>query len=693
MDKGVDDSKIPLSDIAQHHGKPIVSLLLDIQKTHQQPQRKYLHFIRQLECLSVDESSREELVRPVGSLKPRSWSQRITLKRRKIDAFKEENYVALSYTWEGSDHEDQSSGKYEVQTRDERQFFPSPVRDCVFDRLLSYMQAKDLSLLWIDRHCVKQKTCGKKGVCSHARCNQKQDAIQTMDLVYKLSKHPVALLGMPIEWQDELDLLAKVLTGQLVYKPLGTSNFQLSQTTSQDEASRALALLSRITKDRWWTRAWTFQENYRAGANMTLLIRHPPFLEAQKRSYALFSDVSCEICIKSVDFCKTSTELCLAVQAQTPRQPDASCHAEQVLEVVGKYTVLLDRSESMTPSVITAIQRRGLGDAWDKLAIIANCCQYAIRMDNLELKRMSQSLSLSILAMCLLNGEILRNGVEEEDPTSMSDKTVSQYLKAQAFKEFCAPRSERDLTFNKRCRFVEVQLKESGIKTRGHLWKLGRIIHTARFRLPLSGAEKPSCSLTPDKRGRLTQLVAELRLVGETSLANQVERFLNDDSTRSDETFKSEAFSKRYMDIMAEELVVAIENGRPLRLGQIWGPLEPEVPCSAIFVWDSNRTEERDIGDKPHETNTRSKGDRGLQEAFVFTATSPMERGYQQHGTNDLDHHVSLEVSWPLSWRQRPNCLPRLYIKRWVLGLCFFYGFPKTKVIFPWPSALQAVDP
>lgn len=328
MDKAVDDSNISLSNIAQRHGKSIVSLLLDIQKPEQQPQRKHLHFIKKLECLSVDESSREELARSVGSLEPRSWNQRITLMRHKIDAFEKRDYVALSYTWERSDHEDQSSGKYDVQTRDWRQFFPSPVRDCVFDRALSYMQAKDLGLLWIDRHCVRQKTCGKKGVCYHERCNQKQDAIQTMDLVYKLSKHPIALLGTPIEWRDELDLLFKILDGQLVYQPRGTSDFQLSRNISQDEASRALGLLRRITRDRWWTRAWTFQENYRAGAKMTLLFQHPPFLEAQKSSYGIFSDVSCEICIKSVDFCKASTELCLAVRAQISPQPDALFHAE-----------------------------------------------------------------------------------------------------------------------------------------------------------------------------------------------------------------------------------------------------------------------------------------------------------------------------------------------------------------------------
>lgn len=248
-------------------------------------------------------------------------------------------------------------------------------------------------------------------------------------------------------------------------------------------------------------------------------------------------------------------------------------------------------------------------------------------MDILELKRMSQSLSLSILAMCLLNGEILHNGVEEEDPASMSGKTVSQYLKAQAFKEFCAPRSELDLTFNKGCRFVDVQLKKSGIKTTGHLWKLGRIIHTARFRLPLS-RERPSCSPVQDKKGRLAQLVAELRLVGETSLATQIERFLSNDSTRSDESFKSDAFPKRYMKIMAEELAVAIENGRSLRLGQIWSATQPGVPCSAIFIWDSSRIEERNIGDNPHETNTRSKGGEESEDAFAFTSTSPKEPGY-----------------------------------------------------------------
>lgn len=44
MNKEDDDSKAPLSNIAQLHGKSIALLLLDIQKD-QQPQWKYLDFI------------------------------------------------------------------------------------------------------------------------------------------------------------------------------------------------------------------------------------------------------------------------------------------------------------------------------------------------------------------------------------------------------------------------------------------------------------------------------------------------------------------------------------------------------------------------------------------------------------------------------------------------------------------------
>ncbi|KAM0280955.1 hypothetical protein ACHAO9_010986 [Fusarium lateritium] len=189
-----DDSNVPLRNIVEDHGKSIASLLQDIGE-YQLGQRKCLRFIQRLECLTFEKNS----------------SDGPKLMRHNIDAFEERDYVALSYTWDTSDQEDPTTAKYKVQNRDQLQFLPSPVRDCVFDRVNSFMHAKGLRRLWIDRHCVKQKTCRKKDACPHRRCNEKKRAVETMDLVYSLSEHPVALLGKPIEWAYELDLLAKVL--------------------------------------------------------------------------------------------------------------------------------------------------------------------------------------------------------------------------------------------------------------------------------------------------------------------------------------------------------------------------------------------------------------------------------------------------------------------------------------------------
>lgn len=224
-----DDSSVSLRNIVKCHGKSIASQLLEIGNI-QKPQSKWLDFVNNLECLVPDEGFGE------GS----------RLKRHKIDAFKEQHYVALSYTWDPSDDEDPMRGKYLVETRDGSRFLSSPVRDCVFDRVFSFMRAKGLDLLWIDRHCVKQKTCKNMGMCPHKRCHEKQEAIETMDLVYSLSKHPVALLGKPIEWEDEMDLLFDLLKGNLS-KGLGGM--------SHEKVLRALRFLGRITKDRWWTRA------------------------------------------------------------------------------------------------------------------------------------------------------------------------------------------------------------------------------------------------------------------------------------------------------------------------------------------------------------------------------------------------------------------------------------------------------
>ncbi|KAH9203981.1 hypothetical protein DL95DRAFT_499205 [Leptodontidium sp. 2 PMI_412] len=622
-----------------------------------------------------------------------------------IDAFDENDYVALSYTWSRSEYEDQSSGRYEVQTRDRKQFFSSPVRDCVFDRVIKYMRKFNLKFLWVDRHSIRQKTC-KQVVCDHRVCNQKRAALQTMDLVYKLSNHPVALLGRPIESRDKLNLLARILAGELVNGDQETRQFQLSRGTSHVEAGNAMRLLKKITDDLWWTRAWTFQENYRARKKMTLLVRHPPSLEMQKRQYGLFGDVPDELCINSVNFSYEATRLCFAFQRIQPQTREDREARNHVLSTTGKYTLLLEGSDSMTPTIIADIEKRSLTDPWDRLAITANCCQYQIRLSIGGLLQKAQSRSLSMLTMCLLNGEIPHNSAVEATQSSVPQMTVSRYLKAQFFNEFYAPKDELNLTFNKGCRFMDVELKASGIMTKGHLWKLGRVIRTATFSRRLPWVEDPSGSLTLHQQKRLTQLANKLRSLSHTLLANQIEAYLCRDSFhKKDEQSRDTTFPKSYLRMMAVELVTAMDKGKTLRLGSIWGAMETVTPYTAIFIWEGDEHEDGDTegtGDEESDVDTEDKESQDSSSdesdrrqrvlpAFVFTASRPKKPRSGQHDANDIDRHVSLEVECAGLTRQINGCVPRLYIKRWLLGLCFFWGYPRMDVIFPWPPALDAI--
>ncbi|CAM6002306.1 unnamed protein product [Sphagnum balticum] len=617
------------------------------------PQRKFLDFIKDLECFCPVENRKLKQAWPDGSLRPGDPVQRTSLYRCWINAFDENEYVALSYTWSRSEYEDKSSGRYKVQTRDRKQFFPSPVRDCVFDRVIKYMRKFNLKFLWIDRHSIRQKTC-KQVVCEHRVCNQKRAALQTMDLVYKLSNHPVALLGRPIKSRDELNLLARIIVGELVNRDQITRQFQLSRGTSHVEAGNALRLLNNITNDLWWTRAWTFQENYRAGKKMTLLIRYSLSLEMQKRQYGLFGDVPGELCINSVDFSYEATRLCLAFQRIQPQKERKAIN--HVLSTTGRYTVLLKGSDSMSPTIIADIEKRSLTDPWDRLAITANCCQYQIRLSIGGLLQKAQSRSLSMLTMCLLNGEIPHNSAVEATHDSVQQMTVSRYLKAQFFNEFYAPKDKRNLTFNKGCRFIDVELKASGIMTKGHLWKLGRVIRTATFSRRLPWVEDPSGSLTLHQRKRLTQLANKLRSFSHTFLANQIESYLCRDSfENSGEQFRDKTFPRSYLRMMAVELVTAMDKGKTLRLGSIWGAIEAVTPYTAIFIWEGDGHEDGDIeGTRDEESEDVDTEDEESQDsasdesdqrqrvlpAFVFTASRPKKPRSDQHDPNDIDRHA-----------------------------------------------------
>lgn len=632
-----DDKNCSLFQLSQHHRSPIVSQLVDIgSESNQEKHTKFRIFIEELQCLV-----------------PRG----LKLHRQSIDASSEHRYVALSYTWTPSEHEDPEPGRYTVKNWDNEDFKLSNVRECVLKRVLDYMSHAKVRFLWIDAHCIRQDTCRINDCDVPPRCGEKRDAIQAMDLVYQLSEHPVALLGRQLGSKRELDVLAWILSGCLVDSD---NDFLLSAETEFDQAVEALVLASQITHELWWSRAWTFQENYRGGTWMQLLIAHHESLEPHKQLYSMFGEIPGELCILSVDFSREVTRLCLALGAVTEPASDISRQIGCVLRAARRYAIILNDSSSMTPIVVADIEVRGLSKPWDRLAIVANCCQYPARLDGGELSRQGHSLSLSILAMCLLNGEILDNGKDSAVPVAAL--TASESLERLMFREFNAPEDDvRRLSFNKGCRLVDVKLTVDGIETRGHLWNLGRIIDTTH--LP-----KKSRWIEDDRRHPLTfierkcllRLVSHLEDWGYTTLADQIEDLAIDASAMQ----RHSLFTNRYLYRMAAELAAAVRDKQELRLGCIRD--DEYSPYSAIFLW------------------SEQDGNEACSD-FAFTSIRKRNPGSQTYDANDLDYHVSLLVNIE---EQHGRDLPLLRTCNWLRGICFFENYSLTPVIFPWPQSL-----
>jgi hypothetical protein len=493
-----------------------------------------------------------------------------------------------------------------------------------------------------------------------------------MDLVYQLSEHPVALLGRPLQIESELDLLTDILSGNLVDRD---HNFRLSRATTVRKARKTLWLLREITRDIWWGRAWTFQENYRGGLRMRLLIRHNQSLERQKLRYHIFDKIPGELYVRSMTFSTETTRLCLALRSAGAKLlPDDVCRINDVLLAAGRYTAVLNESSAMTPTIVADIESRGLLKPWDRLAILANCCQYPVRLDYEALSKQRCSLSLSVLAMCSLNGEILDNNDSNLEP--VASLTTSAFLERKLFSAFSAPEDHtRRLTFNKGCRLTDVKLTADVILAKGHLWKSSCVIDTSMFKKELPWINNPNSRLTLNQRKRLLQLVFRLNVLKHRNLADRIDKYLAaDPNSDAEEDFTS--FTEMYLHHMAAELAAAIRAGRQLRLGSTWDPTEQSTPYRAVFVW-SYKGENEDKADPPP--------------AFVFTSAWFRDPGSKTYAANDIHRHVSLEVS--LEEPIDGTGVPHLRVRRWLLGMCFFNGFPRTKVVFPWPRALQAVKP
>lgn len=644
----------------------------------------------------IDRYKATDFIRRLKCLRPLDLDDKMTFETAEIHDF-DDDCVIVSWSWDPSQYESEPEYNCFIDGSDS----PSKVRDSVWRRTAAYMQNQEVDYLWIDRECITQDDD-----------EEKEEAMREMDLLYHHGSHPLGILTRPVENEDELYLLAEILRGEMLDSELSESTSEassdsgLSGRTSEasldSELSRSVSevsfdselsgststasidselsenagefflvegeevierawegiqLLREITSDTWWTRAWIYQEQYRGGKDMDLLMPHDTELEGLKLEHQdLFGNLEGELVIGSVQFSKALTALCLAFIRSAP-SVDQREAADELLSTAGRYSLLLGRGSSMSPRVIADVRNRGVSRYPDRIPIIANCCSYNVRLDKNALVKEGCSHSLAILVSFLLNGEIFHFEPDEtpEEEVAPSDLTVIEFIQRYAFNRFSPPFDRFELTFNRSCRFYEVCLEADGVHTEGHLWKLCTEpieIQSQQFRDRILVKKTLWC---------LHDFIANSEYVKgldrRGQLASKLERFLRS---------SPDSPAKKYMWKMAKALVYALDEGLTLRLGYLCqSPMNSGwSPPTAIFI----------CPDQPPTID---------HPAYVFTSFRERKVSGGPGYICDVDKHVSLQVS-----AKNTGGLPELKAQEWIHGL-WFWSMPPREVVFPLPRVLS----
>ncbi|KAF2676093.1 hypothetical protein K458DRAFT_425038, partial [Lentithecium fluviatile CBS 122367] len=644
-----DDTKFSLSTLRAQAGKPLRDIVLEIHKQQWKPNNKSLEFQRNLRCFLPAE--------PAAGGRPPQRGQGRPGEIWLTPCSQVDNYVALSYPWTPSYGEDNTTGRYRLPGE------TIEVRNIVFDRTISFIQYKcgsrGMIPFWMDRISIHQKDTPKK-----------EKYMQSMDLVYQRCTFAIGYLWVEVKTQLQVDHLSSLLGGHMVEETVGPQPV-LKGGIDEQTSHQVLDLLVQITDDQWWSRAWIFQEDYFAGTKMWLLIRHAPGLE--KPRAAKLGTLSGELVVKSDRLRKYATLFCLALHARDKRQLVRNA-CKRVLQRAGKYNILHRYKRSgqrtMTVSVFTDLSMRDITVPSDLLAIAANVCGYDARI--LTAKNAPEtSLSLGILTLCMLNGEI----ISDDDGETACYGNILDFLRNRTMR-INAPLADGALTFIKHSRLSVSHLSTTGIHTRGVLWKLSDPIHPQRLRQCSYAAPENRSQrdlyrdgLSHYQRSRLFDLLRVL--TQRNKLHGRLVKDLKTYLAVHDRPARRDDWPPEYvMDVMAAYLVNAMDTGKYLQVARLVSGSAGahDSRYRAIFVRDCNEI--------------KRSGP-----THVFTSWARTKEQIQEDvKCKSLAKYVSIEVSLD----KNEQCHVRsLRSRGWTNGLCFFRGEIKSPFVFAWPKSLN----
>jgi hypothetical protein len=596
-------------------GKSLVERMLEVQSDYAMDDDRSTAWFDQLKCLSV---------------RPCTSGKILDLAIINPDTSDPMDFVAVSYSFESA-HKFLETPPVDVVIHDpEGSIKHFETRKSVLRRVLSYTKYRDTPFFWIDRECIDQA--------------ERQAAMDSMDLVYQRCHYPVALLEMTFG-SSQVDLMSLLMSGSSLWGR---------------KVDSMVDMLRLVQADRWWERAWTFQEEYLAGRDMDLLIPHAS--EPGEHRETALTEIEGEVCVSATEFRERATDFLLELSKSERQKHELREICKSLLDTFRRYNIVAETTESamgraMSTMVLGDLERRAITKPFDFIPIAANVCNYSVRLHSNRLGKGPHSLGLCALTMYLLNGEILKN--DGEITVLPTEMTLSRYLEHISFSRFVPPPSEKRLSWLKECRLWPVTLAEEGVLTSGHLWHIHTEIRTSGWKLVQSSScGSRSFGLNTYQRNRLNQLRNKVKQIGACkTLWLQLGQYLDQDKgNRNPPTL-----ARLYMNLMAEEVVEAIRGSRSLFLATLKGPRQG----SAIFAMDHVN----------HNANL-ARNSKQL--------TSPV-KGVSAFTSWSSDHHVSMTID--LAETTSKPKLPLMTMTGWTNGLAFYYDAPLQDTVVRWPKA------
>lgn len=348
------------------------------------------------------------------------------------------HYAAVSYCWpvpEKDEHGEPIMIPSTYQVRDlDGTVRLSRAQDNVLDRAVEFARLAGMRMIWIDQECLPQPTESSP----QEQKDEQQLGVQAMDIVYNRAIVTAGLISTKITSQEQILAVSTLLSFELdEFK--GEARWEGSGPAPSlpdlaQLVQHAVDLLDIVNADRWYTRAWVSQEALVAGEMLVLVlplgpgisfetsfefvgIHEIPLLTAIEELPAGAHSRIFVIPVKDFQrfvrttrylFQNSSTHrdagLILATaEALHPTAPQPACLSERMFIPGGNN--YRPRPTVDAAGALTILRTRGCRDVQDRVALVANMCNFENRLDTSILARRCKSLRLALIALTVLNGD------------------------------------------------------------------------------------------------------------------------------------------------------------------------------------------------------------------------------------------------------------------------------------------------